>query len=153
MKHDDVEVIKAHLIKMVNSLTSALGDAKQLQEILDARQRRGEYARRSDSVPAGLIDDGRFTVRWNGAECDLGATVLFRLFRRLAESPNDYVSVACLLEEVWIRDDRTEAAVRSAVRSLRRKLEDAGMADLAESIQGQPRNYRLVLSDRARKKT
>lgn len=153
MKDDDVAIFEAFLKKLDHSLTSALGDARQVREVLDARRRRGEYDPRSDSVLPDLIDDDRFTVRWNGGECRLGWTVLFRLFRRLALSANQYVTIQRLLDDVWSDgDERTEdTTVRSAVRNLRRKLEAAGMAELAEAIQGTPGHYGLMLEGVARK--
>lgn len=150
MKHDDVVLLESLLSKIVDALTPALRSAELALEILDARRRRGEYGSRSDVVALDLIDDSRFTVRWNGNECHLGATVLFRLVRRFACSANHYISVERLLEDVW-GGPRSEAAVRSAVRSLRRKLEDAGMAALADAIQMQPGHYRLFLDGIERK--
>jgi len=149
MKHDDVVLLETLITEFVDAQTRALRNAELALEIL--RRRRREYGGRAGIVLADLIDDSRFTVRWNGDECHLGATKLFRLFRRIALSANNYISIECLLEEVWDGDERTEAAVRSAVRSLRRKLESAGMAELAEAIQGQPGHYRLLLDGVARK--
>ena len=97
---------------------------------------------------ADLIDDSRFTVRWNGDECHLGATILFHLFRRFARSANHYVAIERLLDDVW-GGPRSEATVRSAVRNLRRKLEEARMSDLAGAIQGQPGHYGLLLDGAA----
>lgn len=150
MKYDDVEIIDSFLTKLVDALASALGDAKQAREILEARRRRGEYGPRSDSVLPDLIDDSRFTVRWNGDECHLGSTVSFRLFRCFAFSVNQYIPTERLLDEAW-GTERTEAAVRSAIRQLRRKLEGAGMAGLAAAIDGQPGHYGLLLDGVARK--
>jgi DNA-binding response OmpR family regulator len=155
MNDDDVALLESLLTKIVGALMPAPGalrDAGVALEIL--RRLMAEHGDRSDLTPADLIDDGRFTVRWNGAECHLGSTVSFRLLRRLARPANRYVSVELLLEDVWGDGDeeRTEdTTVRSAVRNLRRKLEEAGMAELAEAIQGQPGHYRLFLDGVARK--
>lgn len=149
MKHDDVVLLESLLTEIVDALTPALRNAEVALEIL--RRRRAEHGDRSDLAPADFIDDSRFTVRWNGAECHLGSTVLFRLFRRLARPANRYVSVGRLLEDVWGDDELSETAVRSAVRHLRRKLERAGMKELADAIQGQPGHYGLLIGDVAGK--
>jgi DNA-binding response OmpR family regulator len=146
MKHDDVVLLESLLTAVVDALKpvrGALRDAEVALEIV--RRRKAEHGERSGVVLPDLIDDSRFTVRWKGAECTLGPTVVFRLFRRLARPANHYVSVELLLEDVW-GDQRTEGTtVRSAVRNLRRKLEAAGMAELAEAIQGPPGHYCLML--------
>src|SRR5262249_38685018 len=104
-------------------LPPVLSDAQVALQILDALRRGGEYGRRSESVVADLVDDGRFAVHWNGAQCDLDATVLFGLLRRVAQARNVYGSVQCLLELLGSGEDGAEATVRTAGRSLRRKLE------------------------------
>jgi DNA-binding response OmpR family regulator len=143
-QQEDAVVFETLLTKIIDALKSALGNAETARRILSTRRRSGGYVRRSDVAPANLVDDGRFTVRWNGDECHLGSTVLFRLFCRLALSANEYVSVGRLMEDVW-PGPRSEEAVRSAVRNLRRKLEEAGMAELAEAIKTQPGHYGLRL--------
>ena len=146
MQNDDVALLESLLTENIDNLTGALRSAELAVEVLAARRRRGHYGRRTDLVLADLIDDSRFTVRWNGDECHLGATVLFRLIRRFARSVNHYLTVERLLDDVW-GGPRSEAAVRSAIRSLRHKLEQAGMAELAQAIRGQPGHYGLVLED------
>lgn len=141
MKQDDV--VESLLEEIIDGLKPTLRNAEVALEIV--RQRKAEPGDQSRALLPDLIDDGRFTVHWNGAECRLGWTVLFRLFRRLARPANHYVSVATLMEHVW-KDDRTEeTAVRSAVRNLRRKLEAAGMAELAKAIRRTPGHYALIL--------
>jgi DNA-binding response OmpR family regulator len=152
MNDDDAALLESLLSKIIGALMPAPGALRNAEVALEILRRlKGEHGHRSDLVVPDLIDDGRFTVRWNGAECHLGWTVSFRLFRRLARPANHYVSTELLLEDVW-EDERTEdTTVRSAVRNLRRKLEEAGMAELAEAIQGQPGYYRLLLDGEARK--
>ena len=145
MKQEDV--VESLLEEVIDSLKPTLRNAEVALEIV--RQRKAEPGDRSGTLLSDLIDDGRFTVRWNGAECRLGWTKLFRLFRRLARPANHYVSVATLMEQVW-EDDRTEeTAVRSAVRNLRRKLEAAGLAELARAIRGERGYYGLILDGAA----
>ena len=93
----------------------------------------------------------RFTVCWNGGECRLGPTVLFKLLARLARSANRTVGVQYLAEDVWEDGHRPDSTVRSAVRNLRRKLEAAGMAELAGAIKGERGRYGLLLENVARK--
>lgn len=142
MKRDDLVLLESFLVEIVDYLTPALRRAEIVLDIV--RRRRSEYGGRADAGLAELVDDSRFAVRWNGNECRLGSTVLFRLFVRLARSANHYISIERLLEEVW-DGSRSETTVRSAVRNLRRKLEAAGMAELADAIKGQPGHYALLL--------
>jgi DNA-binding response OmpR family regulator len=142
MNQDDA-VIESLLIELVDAERRSLRISELALEIF--RRRKGEYGGRADTVPVDLIDDSRFTVCWSGRECHLGATVLFRLFRRLARPANKYVSIEHLLEDVWGDEPTEDATVRSSVRNLRRKLEDAGMAELARAIQGTSGHYRLLL--------
>jgi DNA-binding response OmpR family regulator len=143
MNPDDMVALESLLRNIVN-LAPALRSAELAMEILAARQHPGKPATSRDRVLAALIDDARFTVRWNGDECHLGATVLFRLLRRFVRSPNRYLPVQQLLDDVW-GDERTGSAVRSAVWNLRTKLHEAGMADLAGAIRGQPGHYGIFL--------
>lgn len=84
---------------------------------------------------SGLIDNATFTVQWNGKVCHLGYTVPYRLFVRLSEQPNEFVSHQQLLDDVW-GGPRSGSAVRSAVAELRSRLSRAGMKDLAAAIDG-----------------
>ena len=142
MKHEDVALLESLLRNVLHALTPVLRDAELALEILAARKLRGSPARRGNGILRDLIDDGRFAVRWNGSECYLGSSLPFRLLRRLAVSANRYVSIEQLLDDVW-GGPRSTAAVRSAVRALRRRLEAADMADLARAIDGQPGHYGL----------
>jgi DNA-binding response OmpR family regulator len=91
-----------------------------------------------------LIDRTTFTVRWNGRTCHLGNSLPFRLLERLSRRPNQYLSSAQLLDEIW-GGPRSKAAVRSVVKVLRKKLRRAGMQDLARAVDGRTRDhYTLV---------
>ena len=53
-----------------------------------------------------------------------------------------------LLQDVW-DGPRSNEAIRSVVRDLRRKLKSAGMGDLADAIDGSNREcYGLILDSR-----
>jgi DNA-binding response OmpR family regulator len=82
-----------------------------------------------------IADSGTLSINWGGRTCYLGFTLPFQLFEALARRPNRYIPVEELLDEVWTQV-RSDAAVRSVVRDLRARLREAGMADLAEAIDG-----------------
>jgi DNA-binding response OmpR family regulator len=88
-----------------------------------------------------VIDRLTFTVRWRGRSCYLNNTLPFRLLERLARRPNQYVSCAQLLDDVWEGAIRSKAAIRSVVKVLRQKLSKAGMRDLASAIDGRTKGY------------
>ncbi len=92
-----------------------------------------------------FADQSSFSVVWDGRRCYLGRTLLFRFFERLARRPNQYVTYERLLQDVW-DGPRSNEAIRSVVRDLRRKLKCAGMGDLADAIDGRNREcYGLIL--------
>ena len=147
MKPDDVVLLESLLGEIVQALTPALRSAELALEILAARKRRGSPARRGNGVLRDLIDDSRFTVRWNGSECHLGPTIPYRLLRRLATRPNHYVPHEQLIEDVW-DGPRSASAIGSAVFELRRKLVAGGMAELAGAIDGESSGHYALRMDR-----
>jgi DNA-binding response OmpR family regulator len=90
-----------------------------------------------------------FEVRWGDCICRFGPTTPFRLIERLSRRPNIYVTYEQLIDDVWDGQARSETAIRSAVRELRRILREAGMKSVADTIHGQGRCYGLML-DRLR---
>jgi DNA-binding response OmpR family regulator len=88
--------------------------------------------RRAD-VPA--VDHELFTVTFRGRTCFLGNTLPFRFISRLARRPNVYVANEDLLSDVW-QGVRSDDATRGVVKRLRGALRRAGMAELAEAIDG-----------------
>ena len=96
-----------------------------------------------------MVDETTFRVRWANRTCRLGNTYPFWLLERLARRPNQFVSYEVLFRDVWDDDYTSAEAVRSAVKTLRRKLNAAGMEDLAEAIDGSnSRHYALRLVKR-----
>lgn len=93
-----------------------------------------------------IVDPRTLSVRWNGHECVLGASIGFRLIQRLARRPNHYISHADLLDDVW-GCPRSTSTVRSAVRDLRRRLVEADMPELARRIDGSHRGYYVLMLD------
>ena len=150
MKHDDVALLESLVTELIDALTPVRGAIRNVEVALEIlRRRKAERGDGSDMDLSDLIDESRFNVRWKGAECHLGSTVVFRLFCRLARPANHYVSVALLLDEVWGDEQTEDATVRSTVRHLRRKLKDAGMGELAEAIRVKRGYYGLMLKSLA----
>jgi len=81
------------------------------------------------------VDRGLFSVTFQGKECFLGNTFPFKFLSHLAQQPNKYVSYEELLADVW-QGVRSDSTVRSAVKTLRSKLRQSGLADLATAIDG-----------------
>ena len=104
-----------------------------------------ESTRQSFVLQVPIADPNILAVRWNGKTCFLGKTIAFKLFARLARRPNHFLSHDLLLDEVW-ECRVTKEAMRSAVKTLKQKLRQAGMADLAAAINGRRREcYGLIL--------
>jgi DNA-binding response OmpR family regulator len=82
-----------------------------------------------------MIDPGFLSVRHKGRVCFLGNTLPFKFLCRLAQRPNAYVSYEDLLTEVWA-GVRSDDAVRSVAKTLRSRLRQAGLGDLADAIDG-----------------
>ena len=95
------------------------------------------------STNGPVVDSGSLEVVYHGKRCFLGNTILYRLIERLSRKPNKYFTYDELLQCVWggIRSDST---VRTAVKRLRATLRQAGMGELADSIDGSsPGRYSL----------
>ena len=93
-----------------------------------------------------MIDVATFSVHWDGKTCVLGNTLPFRLLERLGRRPNQFIHCDQLLDEVW-QGLRSREAIRSVVKVLKQKLVQAGMDDLAASINGnQPYHYGLIFN-------
>ncbi len=98
------------------------------------QSRRSRHCTRTVcSVP--VIDRSLLSVVHAGRICFLGNTLPFKFIARLARQPNVYVSYEDVLSEVW-QGVRSDAAVRSVVKTLRSKLRKAGMNILADAIDG-----------------
>ena len=91
------------------------------------------------------VDHTTLSVVWAGKQCYLGSTVLFRLADRLARRPNHFATETDLLRDVWDGDQKSPHTIRSAIRHLKQRLQDAGMDDLAAAIQCEDGRYALLL--------
>jgi len=107
-------------------------------------------SRRSASLKCQpTIDWTTFSVHWDGKTCVLGNTLPLRLLERLGRRPNQFIHCDQLLDDVW-QGPRSKEAVRSVVKVLRQKLIQAGMHDLAASINGnQPHHYGFIPDHRS----
>ena len=93
-----------------------------------------------------IVDVATFSVHWDGKTCVLGNTLPFRLLERLGRRPNQFIHCDQLLDDVW-QCLRSREAIRSVVKVLKQKLVQAGMDDLAASINGnQPHHYGLIFN-------
>lgn len=81
------------------------------------------------------IDRTLLSVTFQGRVCFLGNTYPFKVLCHLAERLNAYVPYEDLLAAVW-GGVRSDAAVRSVVKTLRARLRRAGLAGLADAIDG-----------------
>ncbi|MGC8625497.1 MAG: winged helix-turn-helix domain-containing protein [Phycisphaerae bacterium] len=123
------------------------GCIKEVNELLQAALLTPNNSQSENQITIKLpfIDSATLAVSWNGATCFLGATILLRLFTRLCRRPNFFICHENLLQDVWQGDRKSQSTVRSTVRRLKRSLEHAGMADLANSIRCEGGRYALVL--------
>lgn len=140
MEHNHEATVGSNLLTIARVLRD-LADQIESAAVEDSG-----LATKPSSTHLVEIDPGTLSVRWDGRECVLGASIGFRLMERLARRPGRYVSHDQLLEDVW-RCFRSTSTVRSAVRDLRRRLADSGMGDLAERIDGTHRGHYALLLD------
>ena len=149
MNSETLAILEKSIDRLIASHSETLGSLHRLKAIVSsgksvkletAERFYSEVANRS--VP--LMDYSTFSVRHEGRICFLGNTLPFRLFARLLRRPNAYVSHQILLDEIW-EGIRSPEAVRSVVKTLRAKLRDGGLDNLANSIDGQIKGHYAVL--------
>lgn len=95
------------------------------------------------------IDEQTWAITWRGTTCYLGPGICFRFFLCLARHLDHRLTYGQLLTAVWDDQPRSDCALRTVVRDLRRRFREAGMPELADSIRGQARTYGLLLGRRA----
>lgn len=86
-------------------------------------------------TPQFQIDPRLLSVTFHGKTCFLGNTYPFRFLLYLAHKRNTYVTHQELFETVW-EGIRSEEALRSTVKMLRKKLREVGLTHLANAIDG-----------------
>lgn len=137
---------QATTIKLMEQALELMSEDLTLDPVTFWKSRSSPNSFRLPSKSA-LIDPETLTITFHGRSCFLGKTLPFRLFHRLACRPNAYVSYEDLLTDVW-DGERTDEAIRSVVKTLRGKLRQAGMKQLADAIDGSvPGHYALKLRD------
>jgi DNA-binding response OmpR family regulator len=131
--------------EIVGALRILLGQASKLPtgkidsaaSILRVKETAGQHL---------VVDPDGLAVHWKGKTCFLGKTLAFEFFARLASSPGHYISHAVLLDDVW-KYQVSKEAMRSLIKSLKQKLRNAGMEDLAQAIDGTRREcYGLMIA-------
>jgi len=127
----------AHAVTEIERAISGLTYALELQEQSEdgVSQRMTAKDRLRPKV-----DRETMSVVWENRTCFLGNTLLFLFFERLARSPNRYVSHLDLLEDVW-EGEREASTIRGVVKRLRDRLQESGMSQLAEAIDGSVTGY------------
>lgn len=92
------------------------------------------------------IEPRLLSVTFRGKTCFLGNNYPFHVLRHLAQKQNTYVTRQELFDAIW-GGERSEEALRSTVKVLRKQLREAGLADLAKAIDGTEKgHYALKLS-------
>ena len=86
-----------------------------------------------------------FTIYSGAMDCPLGNTKEFRFAWLLVHNAPNYVSYNEFAEFVWDDDLYDPHLIKNMKLRLKRKLQKAGMGDLAERIESTPQNYRLRL--------
>ncbi len=100
------------------------------------------YFRRTTSPPTGAITTAHFridptllSVTFRGKTCFLGNSYPFKVLLHLAHNRNTYVTHEAIFEAVW-DGVRSDEALRSTVKMLRKKLREFGLPQLAKAIDG-----------------
>lgn len=107
----------------------------EFEVAIASNQKQISSSQSKSAVNRPLVSRSLLAVTYRGKTCFLGNTLPLRLIECLLRVPNQYVSHEQLQEDVW-NGVRSRAAVRSVVKELRAKLRAAGMAKLAEAIDG-----------------
>lgn len=160
MNQEKIERLAQLANQLTETLMTAAICAKEMRATIIAEidgggsVRRGRDSSRLGTDSAGtnhrpIVDHSTLSLSWDGRICHLGYTVLFRLADRLSRRPNQYVTTEQLLHDVWNGDLKSPDTIRSAIRHLRQRLNEAGMGTLAASIQAQGGRYGLILSANA----
>ena len=125
-------------VVLANEVFSEIGE-----EIAMTPHQQGKFG--DHRLPC--VDRTAFSITWSTRTCYLGNTLPFKLFERLARRPNQFFSYSQLFQDVWDGEERSNEAVRSVVKVLKKKLADAGMDGLAAAINGtNPGYYGLTLN-------
>lgn len=134
---------QASTIQLMEQAVTLFSDELALDPLSFWKSRQPALPTSSSSSP--VADEELLEIRYRDRTCFLGNTLPFRFFARLTRRPNSYLTYEELLEDVW-QGVRSDAAIRTVVKRLRSLLRRAGMAELAEAIDGSvPGRYALRL--------
>lgn len=122
------------VVEQMESMIRVLTQMLEAEEALLSEERTGH---RRDWPLANQVT---FSAEWQGKSCFLGNTLLFWFFERLSRTPNRFVSHEELLDQVW-GGDRTTSTIRGVAKRLRDKLDESGMPELSERIDGSETGY------------
>jgi DNA-binding response OmpR family regulator len=123
----------AATMELMEQTLTLLNDEFELDAITFWQSHISATTKSSHRIPR--IDHDQLQVHFRGKTCALGNTLPFRFLEYLLRRPNKYVTYEELLTSVW-DGQRSDAAVRSVVKRLRRRLKCEGMSTLADAIDG-----------------
>lgn len=129
----------------INQFARALGLLHTELEAQEVSPWQAAIEVRQQSIP--VLDHSTWTVLYCGRECFLGNTKSFFLLKRLLRRPNQDVSHAQLLSDVWECKVSSDA-VRAAMKILRKRLRNGGMTDVACAIVGRTAGHYAFLVSR-----
>lgn len=136
---------QASTIQLMEQTLALISDELALDPLSYWKSWQPSTTSTSSSWP--VADEELLEIRYQDRTCFLGNTLPFRFFARLTRRPNSYLTYEELLEDVW-QGERSDSAIRTVVKRLRILLRHAGMADLAEAIDGSvPGRYALRLGN------
>lgn len=141
MMPQDKKILLQESLRAIAAWHSA--GVAQIQEKMDELIRAFDLDDASDAAKkraSPVANTSTFCVEWQGRTCFLGNTLVFRLFERLARSPNRYIAHVDLLDDVWC-GVRESSTIRGVAKRLRDQLAAAGMSDLAAAIDGGVSGY------------
>jgi len=152
MDSDRREQIRLTLRRLAESQAAMIEFLQQAQKLVEEEFLLDpvEYFRRttSSSPLRGntthlQVEPTLLSVSYRGKTCFLGNSYSFHLLHHLAQKTNRYVSRQELFDAVW-EGDRSEEALRSTVKVLRKRLREAGLAELADAIDGSTKGHYVL---------
>jgi len=120
-------------IEFMEQALALISDDLALEPTTFLRSRTPPVPESRAGVP--FVDEAMLSIAFRGRSCFLGNTLPFRFFARLAQRPNTYITYEQLFNDVW-QCDRSDAAVRSVVKRLRKAFRQNDMPELADAIDG-----------------
>jgi DNA-binding response OmpR family regulator len=82
-----------------------------------------------------------FTVTMQGRSLELGNTKPYQVLKRLCQTPNQFIHIDTLIQDVWHGKPVSDEAVQRQMSKIRKSLKDAGIDGIV--IESQPGHYRV----------